>query len=263
MKTFGVLCFLASLACYLEVFFTREKQKASRNFIFYGTCAGALFLIGSYFCPPASARVPWLSVSAILSMALARKTKGVTLGFHGFLWLMAAEISSGLIMYAGYVFAGDLPVSAPAMAWMLAVSAAICSSFLSLRQAEAGAIYVLRYCSVANTGFLLSAFAVAGIVASLPGGNPTSAARLAFVRTFLICALALVLAVMGSRWKRREFVWVAYTAIGLGTVKLLLEDLRLGSTGSFALSLLAFGILLAVIPRLVRGSHSPEESQSK
>ena len=254
MTTFGVSCFLAGLACYFEAFFTKEKQEASRNFRFYGTCAGALFLIGSYFCLPGSTRVPWLSASAILSTVLARKTKGVMLEFHGFVWLMAAEISSGLITYAGYVFAGDLPVSAPAMAWMLAASAAVCCFLLSLRQAEAGAIHVLRYCSAANTGFLLSAFAVAGIVAILPSGNPASAARLAFVRTFLICTLALVLAVMGSRWKRREFVWVAYTAIGLGTVKLLLEDWRLGSKGSFALSLLAFGVLLAVIPRLVRGA---------
>lgn len=251
-KTFGVSCFLASGAYYFEAFVSKQTQEDSRNFRFYATCGGALFLIGSYFCLPDAARVPWLSVSAVLSTALIGNTKRVTLGFHGFLWLTAAEISSGLMTYASQAFAGGLPAGAPATGWTLAASAAVCSILLSLRTGEAWDIRVLRYCSVANTSFLVGAFSIAGIVAILPGGGLASVARLSFLRTFLICATTLVLALMGSRWKRRELVWVAYTAIGLGTVKLLLEDLRLGSKGSFALSLLAYGVLLAVIPRLVR-----------
>jgi hypothetical protein len=61
---------------------------------------------------------------------------------------------------------------------------------------------------------------------------------------------------MGARWKRREFVWTAYTAIGLGAVKVLVQDWRTGSTSAFALSLLAFGLLLAVIPRLTRDNRA-------
>ena len=261
IKTFGAFCFLASAAYYFGAYFGKEKQESSRDFWFYATCAAALFLIASYSCLPAPARVPWFSFSAILSTALTRKAKGVALAFHGFIWLMAVEVSSGAITHAGDAFVGGFPVAAPGLAWMLAMSAAVCSLIVSLRLGEAGGIHVLRYCSVANASFLLGAFSVAGIVAILPGGSLASAARLSFLRTFLICAMALVLALMGSRWSRRELVWVAYTAIGLGTVKLLLEDLRLGSTGSFALSLLAYGVLLAVIPRLVRGDNRGRENQ--
>jgi len=263
MKIFGVVCFFASAGCYFEAFFSSQTREVSRNFRFFAACAGGLFLIGSYFCLPAPAIVPWLSISAVLSTALTGKAKGVTLGLHGFLWLMAAEISSGLMTYAGQAFVGGLPQSAPAMEWLLAMSALVCSILLSLRVGEVWGIQVLRYCSVANSAVLLGAFSVAGILAILPDGGPTSAGRLAFVRTFLICAMTVILALMGSRWKRRELVWAAYTAIGLGTVKLLLEDLRLGSKGSFALSLLAFGVLLAVIPRLVRGSSRGRIADSK
>ena len=263
-KTFGILCFLAAAACYFEAFLSDKESEASRDFRFHATCAGALFLIGSYFSLPASAVGLWLSLSAIASTALAKQTKGVTLAFHGFLWLVAGQISSGVMTYAGLVFVGSSPPAAPAMAWLLALSATICAVMVSLGKKEEYGIRLLRYVSVANTSFLLSAFAVAGLVAALPGGSSTSAPRLAFIRTFLICVVALVLALIGSRWKRREFILVAYTAIGLGTVKLLLEDWRFGSKGSFALSLLAFGVLLAVIPRLVRGgSRAKEHADAK
>jgi len=48
---------------------------------------------------------------------------------------------------------------------------------------------------------------------------------------------------------------MAYIMIGLGTLKLLVEDLRRGSSVSFALSLLAFGVLLAIIPKLMRSER--------
>jgi hypothetical protein len=252
-KTFGLFCFLASAACYLAAFLHTEIQSDSRNFQVCAAWAGALFLFGSYLAIPASALSPWLSLSAILATVLAPRTKRLTLGFHGFLWLIAAQIASGLMLYAGQLYVGSYPLVAPPMAWLVALSATVCSFILLLRAWHVRGIRVLRFCSVANTSFLLSAFAVSGIVAVLHGWGPVSVPRLALIRTLVICAATLALALIGSRLKRRELVGVAYTAIGLGTLKLLLEDLRLGNTGSFALSLLAFGVLLAVIPRLVRG----------
>jgi hypothetical protein len=259
VEAFGVCCILASLACYFQALFGTKEQETSRNLRFLVACAGALFVIGSYFCLPISVRVPWLCANAILVTVLAGKTKGVALGFHGLLWLTAAEIISGLLVYAGRLLVGGLPADAPAMAWVPLLGSAVCSFLLFLHPDERGTIRALRYVSVANATLLIGAFLVANVVRILPRESATSAALLAFVRTFLICAIVLVLALMGSRWKRRELVWMAYTAIGLGTVKLLLEDSRSGSTGSFALSLLAFGVLLAVIPRLVRGGSETKE----
>jgi len=80
----------------------------------------------------------------------------------------------------------------------------------------------------------------------------------------VICLVTVALAIVGSRKNRRELIWVAYLTIGLGSLKLLFEDLRSGSSVSFAFSLLAFGVLLAIIPRVIRtgdrtkGLVSPE-----
>ena len=79
-----------------------------------------------------------------------------------------------------------------------------------------------------------------------------NASRLSVVRTVVICLIALLLGFSGSRWKRAELVWVAYVAIGLGTLKLLFEDLRFGNAASLVASLLFYGLILILIPRLTR-----------
>lgn len=98
----------------------------------------------------------------------------------------------------------------------------------------------------------MGAFGVAGAIMAALGGTSASAARLGVVRTVVICLVTIVLALLGSRRNRREPIWVAYLTIGFGTLKLLIEDMWKSSSLSFALSLLAFGILLAIIPKLLR-----------
>ena len=66
------------------------------------------------------------------------------------------------------------------------------------------------------------------------------------------CALALALGFLGSRWKRVELGWVAYAAVAFGTLKLLFEDLRFGNAASLVVSLLFYGLILILLPRLTR-----------
>jgi len=72
------------------------------------------------------------------------------------------------------------------------------------------------------------------------------------VRTVVTCAAALVLAFAGARFQRVELVWMGYAAAVLGSLKMVFEDLRFGSTQSLAASLLIYGAVLILIPRLVR-----------
>src|ERR1017187_9854444 len=65
-----------------------------------------------------------------------------------------------------------------------------------------------------------------GWIVGLAGGRvELAASRLSVVRTIVDCAVALALGYMGSRWGRVELGWVAYAAVGFGTLKLLFEDL--------------------------------------
>jgi hypothetical protein len=65
-------------------------------------------------------------------------------------------------------------------------------------------------------------------------------------------ALAISLGFLGSRWKHLELSWVAYAAVACGTLNLLFEDLRFGNAASLVVSLLFYGLVLILLPRLTR-----------
>src|ERR1700735_4551796 len=59
-------------------------------------------------------------------------------------------------------------------------------------------------------------------------GFAPQAEHFAVIRTLVACTAALGLAWCGSRWPRRELIWLSWAALGLIGIKLLLEDLRHG-----------------------------------
>ena len=75
---------------------------------------------------------------------------------------------------------------------------------------------------------------------------------IAFVRTLVICAVALTLAYCGSRWQRKELAWIAYATLAFVAAKLLFEDLRHGQLVFIAASIFLFAVTLILVPRLVR-----------
>jgi len=257
-KVFGLFGFLTSACCYLEAFLNTRIRSDSRNFSFYTVWAGALFLISSYLTMSSSAVTAWLSLNAILAAALALRTSSVTFAIHAIVWLLTVEVSSGLLAYAGHLVAGTYPSLVPPMAWMGVMSAVTCAWIL-MQTASARNFAVLRCFSVANGAFLTAALVVAVIVLVWQAGRSPTAPQLAVIRSVVICLVTLILALVGSRRNRKELIWLAYLVIGLGTLKLLLEDLLRGSSVSFALSLLAFGVLLAIIPKLTRSGGRKNE----
>ena len=76
-----------------------------------------------------------------------------------------------------------------------------------------------------------------------------NAATLATLRTSLLCAVAIGLALAGSRWGRGELLWLQYPVMFLGAAKLLLEDFPNGRPAALALSLLSYGGALILLPR--------------
>ena len=78
------------------------------------------------------------------------------------------------------------------------------------------------------------------------------------VCTIVNCTLALSLGLLGSRCNHVELGWVAYAAVAFGTLKLLFEDLRFGNAASLVVSLLFYGLVLILLPRLTR--RSPTET---
>jgi hypothetical protein len=97
-------------------------------------------------------------------------------------------------------------------------------------------------------GSLISLAMVAGIaLLHSPGPAP-----LASLRTLVVCGFTLLLGWSGTRSRRRELIWLAYTALAFCTLKLLFEDLRAGSAVGIAFSLFCYGICWLVLPRFAK-----------
>jgi hypothetical protein len=79
-----------------------------------------------------------------------------------------------------------------------------------------------------------------------------AAEHLAVLRTFVGCSLAAGLAWSGSRWRFGEMIWLAWAALFLLAVKLLLEDLRHGYLAFSAVSIFLYAVTLLMVARLVR-----------
>ncbi|MGC2417594.1 MAG: hypothetical protein WA434_07605, partial [Candidatus Acidiferrales bacterium] len=154
--------------------------------------------------------------------------------------------------YAGRALAGTYPPAPGALPIVAAVTALLCTAMVSRYPGEHQGERLLRLLPAILAVYALAALAVAALVWLVARGAAPGLPQLGVIRTIVTCAAALLLAFVGARWKRIELVWMAYAAAVLGSLKLAFEDLRFGTTQSLAVSLLIYGTVLILIPRLVR-----------
>jgi hypothetical protein len=191
-----------------------------------------------------------LSVFAVAAVAVFTRTKYLSLGIHGTFYLLAAGMGCGLFGYMAKAMAGTVPGMPEWSAWAVVVAALVIYAVGSRVSEDRWRARVLWVVPAAVVGSAVAALAVAGIAGL--GGGELSASRLSMVRTVVTCVMALGLAYAGSRWNRSELGWIAYGAIVLGALKLVAEDLRFGNASTLMVSLLFYGLILILLPRVTR-----------
>jgi hypothetical protein len=257
----GVLFLLLAAVCYWGALsrFTADEQTRNRRVC--ASYAVALLLAGTFLLFPAGFQSPFLCLAAVAAAFLYVRTGKLSLGMHVSLYLLAASVLSGLLNLAGNALAGTVPSAVDAGTWVVAVSAALCYA-VGLRtsseswpdQVRPRLLWVVPCVLVAGVA---AALAVMAIVRLGSASGMLNASRLSVVRTVVTCSVALILGFGSSHLKRAELLWVAYVAIAFGTIKLLFEDLRFGNAASLVASLLCYGLILILIPRLTRLNRDP------
>ncbi len=243
----GALCLLFSALCYAAAFLLLSKAAEGHNFHVFAAWAAGLFLAGSLLCLPSF----WLS--AILGLAAIAATifaNRLTLRFHGLAFLLAAAIVSGLLEYAFHALAGNLPVKLDASVGLVSLCVFVCYAAGKRLHQESWKPQLLHLATAALGVFTLAALLVESLLWLTARGIVPSAPYVAFIRTLILCVLALALAYSGSRWHRVELTRIAYAALALVAAKLLLEDLRLGHLEFIAAAIFLFAITLIAVPRL-------------
>jgi len=247
------VCYWGALSRFMDEGLTRNRRIAA-------TWAAVLLVAACWLLLPAGLQIVFLSVAAVVASLLYARTGKFSLGWHVSSYLAAAAVVSPLPDYVVNALARVVPGWPPWTVWIVAFAAAG-SYAVGAHHGEAKlARRLLWVVPALLAGFAVAALAVSAIVGVAGGRSELAASRLSVVRTFVDCLVALGLGFLGLRWKRVELGWVAYAAVGFGTLKLLLEDLRFGNAASLVVSLLFYGGVLILLPRMMqRGKREPSE----
>jgi hypothetical protein len=190
-------------------------------------------------------------LAAVIATGIGVRVRSPALDLHGVVYLSGAVFASGLLKYAGRALAGAYPPAHGPLPIVAAGAALLCTAIVSRYPGEHQGERLLRLLPAILAVYATAALAVVALVWLVARGAARSLPQLAVIRTMVTCATALLLAFVGARWKRLELVWMAYAAAALGSL-IVFQDMRFGSTQSLAASLLIYGAVLTLIPRLVR-----------
>lgn len=246
----GALCALACAACYFTAFI-RFADSERRNHHVFASWGAAFGLAACVLILPANDLTPIWSAAAVITMFAGARASQLTLRIHGAFYLLAAGLISGLPATILNAFTGETLAPATSALWIMAVSASCC--YAACFFAKSGPVQVTvvpAFFTVISIGALIILVVVPVI------GSKLTPSFLATARTLVICALALTVGFTGSRTRHRELVWVGYAAIALGTVKLVMEDFRQSHPAALAVSLVCYGAVLILVPKLSSTSSS-------
>lgn len=254
----GGLCIVLGCCAYGLAFSPQTRKVRGRNFFYYSTLGLFLVLAGSaLILPPTLAAALW-SLMALTMAWQSGRTGWVALSLQCTFLLVAAGLKSGILTTGLTALAGDASSAWPALVpWHLgiALTTVVCLFLPVAQHSERwGALaglpqLIVLALSVWEVGGLMVVY-LAPIVADVSGDEP-SLAILAALRTAVLSASSVTLA-LSSRFKRwPEARWLVYPVLILVAIKLFLEDFPNGQPASLFVALVFVGSSLLLVAKLL------------
>lgn len=245
-RVIGGFSLAGSAGCYLLVFTRFGNTGPARNYHVFSACAAVLLLGGSLWFFGDRAAVAVLGSAAVAATVAGLNSGRFILEVHGAIYAAAAVFVSGLPASFAKLLAGDASGQPGWPVWMAGAFAIVGYAFTwrpitpqFIGDAKHKPQLFLR---LALAALALCAAMSLAMIGGLAAIGPAGPARLASLRTLVICAFALAMGWAGARFKHMELTWLAYIALAFCTLKLFWEDLRAGSPGAIAFSLSCYGI---------------------
>lgn len=254
----GIAALAAGIVFYAVSFLLVERGN-KWNFRALATFGLFLVLVGIFL--PFSRFEFWI-LSCACAMAcccLARAFVLPTLGLHGAVYLLlgSAAASATSRPLAALFDSGVGPVEWLASIAVLLV-AAVCWVAITGISASAPSHWRNQISSLAlaaHVVWITAGLAVYAILAmwrtGVGGGSGSVPAD--SLGTVVLTGLSLVLAWVGTYWRRPELVWLLYGFMALGAYKLATRDFINEHNLALVVSLLCYGGALIVLPRMLRG----------
>jgi len=265
MPQIGMASLLLAACAYALAFAPQTRSTRGRNFFFYSSLGLLLLVVGSALVlSPAVAAAAW-SLLALAMAWFSGRYGRVALSLQCTFLLLAAGVSSGILATGFQALAGGTLAAWPALVpWHLVIAlTTVACLFIPVAQhsdrwgiaAGLPQLIVLAL-SVWEVGGLMVAH-IAPVVAGV-GGPDADPAVLAALRTAVLSAAAVTLA-LSSRHKRwPEARWLVYPVLVLVGVKLFVEDFPNGQPVTLFVALALVGSALILVARLLARDNAPD-----
>lgn len=264
----GALALVLGALVYALGFTSRTLAARGPNFFFYSTLGLMLVAAGSAIVlTPGIAAAGWAVLALVLAWFSGRQGM-VTLSLQCSLLLIMAGFGSGVLSTGFSALAGNATVSwPPVVSWQVVVAlATVGSLFIPVAQRSnrwgklAGLpqvlVLVLAVWEVGGMFVLLLAPSLAGA----PGAE-TDLAVLAALRTSVLAASAVTLAISSRHKRWPEAKWLVYPVLILVGAKLIIEDFPHGRPASLFVSLAVVGGAMIFVSWWMSGKTEPRASR--
>lgn len=241
----GAFALVGGAACYL---FVARQQQRGRNFHTYAAFALLSTLTGSFLLLDANLRIAAWGVYAVACGWLGRRTGRYVLALHGAAALCLGALTSAALAhpYSQLFEMGPAPV--PVWAVSVLTVAALLSYVPAMRKAESGMAWDERLAAVIAAALLVW-LSCGTLSHGLTLLSPELSAMWGMV---VVAVLAAILAALSAEWRRGELRGLVWALMAVAALKLLRTDLRQQHTLGLVVSLLAFGGMLVLVPRILR-----------
>ena len=254
----GFLCLgVASYAVSLA--FVDRRQGRGANFYFYTTLALVFTVVGTTLVLPTSGVAVVCALLGVAATAAGGRLGRWALEAHAAVYLLVASVASGLFGDAARSLLGS-DVAALRLPGPSGLASMACLTVAVLWAVSGRGGAVVQWARPARLLILaLFLWCAGGAVVhvaklGLSGAfnREVATAELALVRTVVVAATALILALLASRLRVVEAGWLVYPVLLLGGIKVL-QDLRTLRPSLLVITLAAYGAALILAPRWLRG----------
>jgi hypothetical protein len=256
----GVLALALGVGCYALAFTRETRAHRGRGHYFYSTLGLALVVGGSaLLTTPAKAAVAWALLAVVMAWSSGRHRR-VSLSLHCTLLLMAACLGSGVLATGVAAFAGAAAASWPALSVpeVLVAALAVACLFIPVAQSSdrwGTLAFLPQLVVLALAGWSVGGLVITVLAPALAGvpGPSADLGKLAALRTAVLAAAAISMALSSRHPRWPEARWLAYPVLVIAGIKMLLEDFPSGRplTLFIALALLGGAMILVskALPR--------------
>ena len=254
----GVMSLILAGVAYALAFTPRTRSARGRNFYFYSTMGLILVVAGSALVvSPGIAAAAW-SVMALGMAWFSGRYARVSLSLQCTFLLVAAGVGSGILTTGYQALAGGIVAQWPTLLpWhiVIALTTVACLFIPVAQRSDRWGVFaglpqlIVLALSVWEVGGLL--VVVFAPLLAHAGGQDTNLAALAALRTTVLAASSVTLA-LSSRYKRwPEARWLVYPVLILVGFKLFLEDFPNGQPVTLFIAFALVGSALILVAKLL------------